>query len=76
MKKYRILKRVMLGFTTPQDQYDVIIGPEDGTILESDGHTIWTIKDGKRHESITMANAIDIWLGREAIVEISSKKEG
>ena len=70
MKRYEILKLVMLGFLAPQDQFDVIIGPEENTILESDGHTIWIIQKGKRHESITVAYAIEIWLEDGKISEI------
>ena len=70
MKKYRILKPIVLGFLTPQDQFDALIGPEDGVILASDGHTIWTIRNRKRHESITVGHAIQIWLDRGLIIEI------
>ena len=70
MKKYVITKPIVLGFLTPRDQYDVLFKPEDGVMLESDGHTIWTIKNGKRDESITTANAIDVWLKEGRIAEI------
>ena len=70
MKRYRVIKTIVLGFLTPQDQFDTIIHPGDGIILESDGHTIWTVKNGERHESITMAYAIEHWLENGAIVEI------
>ncbi len=70
LKKYRILKPILLGFLTPQDQFDATIGPEDGVILESDGHTIWTIGNGERHESITVGYAIQLWLDRGLIIEI------
>ena len=69
MKKYRIIKPIMLGFLTPQEQFDATIDSEDDVILECDGHTIWAIKNGKRHESITMANAIDCWLRDGLIIE-------
>ncbi|MBI2024918.1 MAG: hypothetical protein HYT03_02445 [Candidatus Harrisonbacteria bacterium] len=74
MKKYRILKSVILSFLTPQDQSDEIIEPKDGVILESDGRTIWAIKNRKRHESITVAHAIEYWLDIGAIIEISSEE--
>lgn len=70
MKKYRILKPIVLGFTAPQDQYDALFTPENNVALESDGHTIWVIKDDKREESITIAAAIEIWLNQGLIVEI------
>ena len=70
MKRYRVLKLVVLGFLTPRDQFDAFIAPEDGVTLECDGHTIWTNKDGKRRESITVASAIEYWLDQGLIVEI------
>jgi len=75
MKKYMITKPIVLGFLTSQDQYDAIIKPEDGVTLESDSHTIWTIKNGKRNKSITMANAIDVWLKDGLITEIREEKQ-
>lgn len=63
----------MLSFLTPQDQYDTIVAPEDNVVLESDGHTIWIIKNDKRRESITMAIAIEHWLSKGAIAEIQPK---
>ena len=70
-----ITKPIVLGFLTSQDQYDAIIKPEDGVTLESDSHTIWTIKNGKRNKSITMANAIDVWLKDGLITEIREEKQ-
>ncbi len=70
MKKYRILKPIILGFITPQEQYDLKICPEDGEILESDGRTIWTNKNGVQKDSITMASAIWLWLAGGRIAEI------
>ena len=70
MKKYKILKPVILGFLTPQEQYDIFIDPETGVTLESNGHTIWVLKDDKRQESITTANAIDLYIERGDIREI------
>lgn len=61
----------MLGFLAPQDQYDMIIGPEDGVQLESDEKTIWAISKGKRHESITIAYAIERWLSEGKIEEVA-----
>jgi hypothetical protein len=71
MKRYRIKTEIALGFLTPQDQYDAIFTWWDGE-LESDGSTIWLVKgDGTRHESITMAYAIDVWLKEGRIEEIA-----
>jgi hypothetical protein len=71
MKKYKILETIMLGFITRQDQYDSFFKPEDGYVLESDGSTIWAVKGEERHESITVAHAIGIWLGNGSIEELS-----
>lgn len=71
LKRYRVLKPVVLGFLTPRDQYDEIIRPKDNVTLESDGHTIWAIKNSRRQESITIAAAIEIWLKHGFIAEIS-----
>ena len=62
----------MLGFITSRDQYDASFYPEDGWSLECDGHTIWIIKGNERHESITTANAIDIWLSQGRVLEMIS----
>lgn len=76
MRKYRILKPVMLSFLTPQDQYDTIISPENDAVLESDNHTIWIItKTGARKESTTRANAIDLWLENGSVTEILEEKQ-
>ena len=74
MRRYRTIKPIILGFLTPRDQQDLIIEPENETILESDGQTIWLIKNGKRRESITTANAIKYWLKQGAIARIKLKE--
>lgn len=71
VKKYKVIQPVMLGFLTPQDQVDVLLDPKDREFwLESDGHTIWGMNSEQRQESITMANAIDIWLEQGKIEEV------
>lgn len=74
MRRYRVIRPIILGFLTPQDQHNLIIEPENGTILESDGQTIWLIKNEKRRESITTANAIKCWLKQGAIARIKLKE--
>lgn len=69
MKRYRIKSDIMLSFLTPRDQYDTMI---DNGELESDGSTIWYLKDGKRHESVTTANAIGLWAGEGKVEEINA----
>lgn len=65
MQTYRLLAPIMLTFLTPQDSYDVMFSPVDlePVTLRCDGHTIWVVNcfHGE-HESITTANAIDLWL--------------
>lgn len=71
MKRYVCLKEIVLGFLTPQDQFDALLDP--GTILEADEHTIWVLDisvEKPRIESITMACAIDIWLENGTIREL------
>jgi len=70
MKRYRIKSEILLTFLTPRDQYDLSFS--DGE-LESDGSTIWWVKDGRRHESITTANATDLWTKERKIEEILPK---
>jgi hypothetical protein len=60
-KRYKIIgKWVGLGFMNPNDQIDIWCKPD--AILEADEHTIWLITNGKKVESITTANAIDLHL--------------
>lgn len=70
MKKYTVLQTIMLSFIHNGEQEDYLFHKEDGWTLECDGSTIWVQKGELRHESITMANAIDIWVGQGKIEEI------
>ncbi len=69
MKRYKILKLVILGFHVEGERCNAKLKVDEDT-LESDGHTIWAIIDGTRQESITQANAIGIWLQEGRIAEI------
>lgn len=69
MKRYKLLKLVILGFYVEGEQCDATLKAGED-VLESDGHTIWAIIDGTRYESITQANAIGIWLQEGRIAEI------
>ena len=61
----------MLSFIHSGDQKDYTIGPQEGGTLETDGTTVWYIQpDGKKHESITTANIIDVALEAGKIEEI------
>lgn len=68
MRRFRIAGKVVLGFLTAQDQYDLIV---NRGVLESDGSTIWYVDaEGRREESITIASAVDVWVANGLIVEI------
>ncbi len=59
MTKYRLLKTVVLSFTSARDQHDYLVDPKDNTFVESDGTTLWLIQGEKRHESITQAHYVE-----------------
>jgi hypothetical protein len=67
MKRYKVVKPIVLGFLSGREQVDSLIVPADGIVLESDGKTIWALEGEKRIESITMGNAIDLWLEQSKI---------
>jgi len=70
MKRYKIISEGMgLTFNGPQESYGYWLNV--GDIIESDYVTVWHIlKDGRRHESITTANIVDVGLERGWIEEI------
>ena len=72
MKKYALLQDVLLSFLNGNDQIDALFGPLEHCYLECDGKTIWVVnvEKNRRDESITMANAIDVWIERNKIKEI------
>ena len=73
MKKYKVLKKFILGFINGNDQEDLCILPEDR--VESDGETIWvTFSNGQKIESITTANIIDALL-KDKKIERSKKNK-
>ena len=69
METYRVDKIIVLGFQTGHTQADALIRPGDR--LETDGQTIWLCYHHEgvdyRVESITMANALDVFLASNAI---------
>jgi hypothetical protein len=70
MKKYRVKKKIVLTFLTPQDSYSCIFGV--GTIIEANEHTIWLIgNDGSRKESIETITALYVWLENDDVEEIT-----
>ena len=71
MKYYEILSDIMLGFLSRCGTVDYLFGPTEGWVLECNEHTIWVKKETIRHESITMANAVPIWLAQGKIKEIN-----
>lgn len=74
MKKYTILQTIMLSFYERGEQRDYLIKRDDGFTLLCDGSTIWIEKGVDRHESITMANAVPLWIGQGKIQEISPRQ--
>jgi hypothetical protein len=72
VKRYRVLDMVVLGFEDGREQCDAYV--QAGDELECDGHTVWAIwsPSGKKAESITTANIIEVCLQRGVIEEITS----
>ena len=52
MKRYRVVKQIILDFVTHNDQYGRYVEQSENTILEVDESTIWVIENGKRAEAI------------------------
>ena len=71
MKKYKILKTVMLNFYDKEERADTdyLIHPNEGIHIECDGSTIWLINKYGRHESITQAHYVEDTESFEEIVE-------
>lgn len=60
METYDLVGKLLLSFIVDDDQHDVIL---DSGVVESDGSTVWyTTPEGKRYESITTANVVDVGL--------------
>lgn len=59
MKTYKIISPIVLSFNGPQEQYDSLI--VEG-YLETDGETIWLLRQGNKQETINQAQAINHWL--------------
>ena len=53
---------MMLNFCGAQDNYDLFIDPVGDVFLETDGTTIWLLKDDKRHETNNMPGYINLLL--------------
>ena len=71
MKKYGLIGDIVLSFIIADEQYEVMLGPQEGGTLESDGVTVWYVTPkGEKHESITTANVIDVGLKRNDLKEI------
>lgn len=74
MKKYKIKSPIMLSFQLGNNQSDCMFHPEDADYtITCDGHTIWITNGVQSQESITMANAIDIWVKQGKLVEFIEK---
>ena len=73
MKKYKLLKTIVLGFISTEghgEQYDALIDPKEGTYLECDGSTIWLTTAKGRYESTTTGNAPEVWTEDGLLEEI------
>lgn len=73
MKKYKIIGKIVLSFIFDDEQRDFLLEPNENQHLESNGATVWLIEKGKKYESITTANVIDVALKRNDIEEILIK---
>jgi len=66
IKRYKIVRPIILSFLTSQDQEDYIL---DSGFIECNEHAIWFIDSkGKKTESITTANEVEQFLKDKKIV--------
>lgn len=71
MKYYKVVdKWCGLNFLTHQEQYGIFA--EIGSVLKSDGTTIWLKVSDEWRETIDTANLIEILLENKQILEIPS----
>ena len=71
MKKYKIIGKIVLSFIIDDEQRDLFLKPVENEYLEATDTTVWLVTpDGKRYESITTANIIDVALERNDIKEV------
>jgi hypothetical protein len=70
VRRFKVLELLVFGFEDGREQCDAYVQPGDE--LEFDGSTIWAVwvAAGKKAESITTPNAIDLCLQRGSIEEI------
>jgi|GEM_PF-4281977 hypothetical protein len=73
MKRYRVRQTIVLGFLGPQDQEDRQYQADTETIVECDGKTIFVVERGKREESITVADAVPLWVEQHKLEEITDE---
>ncbi len=66
---FDICKEITLGFFNGREQYDVLIGPGQGTLMFN-GRDIYWLIDNEQRMSDTINNAIEIWLGDCSIEEL------
>jgi hypothetical protein len=71
MKKFTIVKTIMLSFIEKNEQIDYLFRAGDG-IVELEGSTVWfETTDGRRFESITTANIVPLALEQGNIKEVT-----
>lgn len=70
MKRYKIVKTVLLSFCSPQDDYDLFIDPAGDVFLEANEHTVWLLKDDNRYETNNTLSYLNFLLERKSIEEV------
>lgn len=69
MKSYLVTGDIVLSFLEGNEQKDYLI---DQGAVETDGHTIWWVSAGVRYESITTADAVDLYVSSGNLKELKS----
>lgn len=73
MTRYNIVQPIVLGFLTPNDSYDMIVGPENGYLKFDGSDIIFVDSKGDEHISHTSNNAITIWL-EQGFLELKNEQ--
>ena len=70
MEKYKIIDLIMVSFIFDNKQRDLLLRKGDG-VLEREGNTVWFITpEGKRHESTTSSNIIEVGLEKKSLKKL------
>ena len=69
MKKYKIVKKIILDFLTPQDQYSRWC--TEGFVEYNGTNTVWYINpSGEKEETINTGDLIELYIQRGILVEV------